>query len=78
MYIRVCVYVKTHVCISMSVCIYMCVCVYINILGDFNWFILSRDSNTNTYLKLPQERLGEGGDCEPSRTLDGSGTISVS
>ena len=58
--------------------IYVCVYIYIYIFGDFNWFILSRDSNTNTYLKLPQERLGEGGDCEPSRTLDGSGTISVS
>ena len=44
---------------------YVYLCMYIYIFGDFNWFILSRDSNTNTYLKLPQERLGEGETVNP-------------
>lgn len=65
LYIYTCmfVYICTHICICKNTC--MCVCIYLHIFGDLNWFLLSRDSNTNTYLKLPQGKLGEGETMNP-------------
>ena len=59
----VCVHMYTYVYVKTRVCV--CIYIYVYIFGDLNWFLLSRDSNTNTYLKLPQGKLGEGETMNP-------------
>ena len=68
MYIRIYVYVKTHVCV------YVCIYIYLEISIGLSYL----ETQTLTHILSYLKKGWGGGDSEPSRTLDGSGTISVS
>lgn len=70
MYIRIYVYIKTRVCV--------CLCMYIYIYLEISIGLSYLETQTLTHILSYLKKGWGGGDSEPSRTLDGSGTISVS
>lgn len=74
----VCAYVHTYIYIHKNTCMCISVYVYIYIYLEISIGLSYLETQTLTHILSYLKKGWGGGDSEPSRTLDGSGTISVS